>query len=505
MRELKALVDYASPSRLRRLAFIRARSKRNTTNIGLLYQRIASGKIESDTQASLELFGNASDARYHKLKYTLREQLINTVLLIEGNSDKKADPYRDFIELRKQLYVGEVLWKKGYPLVAKDILNRVLKKATRLEMTEIIVVALPMLRSFNISYEPNPKKYNEYAKLMVKWTKIYLAEQDVKNIYDELMSCFLFKTKTPLEIAQQARESLASHYTRFDTVGTVEHDYFSHFILLIEKLNENKFEEAIKISWTAISVLRSRKFTPRAYIRLFLLQIIASTLRFDGFLEGRKAVIEYLKIVTEGDHPWFRIYQLYIYLCIQSREFSVAVSVMNKIFHHHKFRSLANINKERWYLLRAYLGWLIASENTGKIEGEELHKFRVGRFVNEVREFSKDKQGMNISVLIIQCLWLIHQRKYTAARNRIKSLERYGNRHLRSSTGLERTYYFLLIFIQLAKADFQKQSFIRRSSRYLNKLIQYDRPQDQQFFEVEVVPYEHLYNYLLNVLDDDLH
>lgn len=505
MKELKALVEYASPVRLRRLTFIKTRTKSSKTNIGKLYKGIADGELHSDEEASIQLFGKSSDARFYKLKHSLREQLINTVLLIENRSDRNGDPYRDFIELRKQLYVGEVLWKKGNPFVANDILERTLKRAIRYDMTELIVAALPMLRSFVFTYSPDQKKYDEYNLLAKKWSTIYLAEVDIRNIYDDLVSSYVFKTKTPLQIAKQARIQLAEHKTRFHDISTVEYTYFIHFIQVIEKLNENKFQEAIQISWKAIEVLRNRDFTPRAYIRLFLLQVIASTLRFEGFLEGRRAVIEYLKIVTEGDPPWFRIYQMYLYLCIQSREFPTAVSVTNKIFKHKKFKRLPDVYKEIWHLLRAYLAWIIDTGNTGVLEGEELHQFRVARFVNQVPGFSKDKQGMNLAVLIIQCLWLTHQKKYAAARNRFESLDRYCGRHIRNAPGLQRAYYFVKVITQLPKADFHKEAFVRKAARFFAKLQQHDRPQDQQTFEVEIVPYEHLYHYLLSILDDKIH
>ena len=205
-----------------------------------------------------------------------------------------------------------------------------------------------------------------------------------------------------------------------------------------------------------------------------------------------------------GDLPWFRIYQLYLYLCIHSQQFESAVNVLNRIFSHKKFKSLPSGRKERWYLLRAYLHWLIV---TGIVapKGEVLHSFRLGRFINEVPIFSKDKQGMNIPTLIIQALWLVQRKDYGGARERFTSLERYAGRYLRDTAGLKRAYYFIKLISQLPKADFHRMGFERKAARYLAKLQEYPRSQDQQAIEVEVIPYERFYSYILSILDHKLH
>lgn len=504
MKELKDVAGYVSPKRLKGLSFFRRSGRGYTGLTQKLYSAIVDGKVDTDHEASELLFGMASSPRYYKVKHELRSQLENTVLLIDGGQRSRGSYYDGFIEVRKQLCIAEVLWIEGRVKAAVSIFKKALKKAIELEFSELIVPILYYLRNFYVTYRPDVKKYQKFQDLLDKWTKIREAEVSINSVYFKQIIRFTEPSLSTDDVYDIAEADLAIHLEKYGQVDTIIHQYLYYFVRVIQQQSIQQYLDAIQLCWESIDVLKSRSFTPRAYIRLFLLQIISCTLRFEGFQEGRKAVIEYLKIVTEGDQPWFRGYQLYLYLCIQSREFDTAVSVSNRIFAHPKFKRLRGSLQERWYLVRAYLSWLIEA-GIAQPETEKMDSFRLGRFLNNVPTFSKDKKGMNIPVLIIQSLWLVQQKKYGLARDRFDSLERYAGRHLRAAPGFQRTYYFVKLLCQLPKADFHRGGFERRASRWYKKMIEFPRPEDQQSFEVEIIPYEQFFADILGVLDNKLH
>jgi len=504
MKELKDLVEYANPIRLRRLAFFRRRGGRSRTQAQKLYEAIARGEVADDHEASNYLFGRSSDPQYFKLKHQLRGQLQNTVMLIDGGQKARGEFYHGYVEARKLLYTAEVLWFVAHLKAAVGILKRLLKLAIRLELTDIVIPTLERLRNYTVTINPDLKQFESYQEQLDEWYGYFGAEASMSRLYQKVAIRYTISEAPPQMIEEIISEGLKEHYQKYQSAPTVNYQYWHHFLIVVQKMNRQEYEEGIEVCWQAIEIMRQKSFTPRAYFRLFLLQIIDMSLRFKGFTEGRRSVLEYLKIVDEGDGAWFRIYQLYFYLSIYSQETDSAVSISNRVFAHRKFRKLSPLNQERWFLLRAYLHWLI---ETGNVEPEKevLHNFRLGRFLNNVPNFSKDKQGMNIPVLVIQSLWLLHQKRYTEARQRFESLERYGGRHLRNSNGLLRTHYFVKLISQLPKANFHRAGFQRRASRYLKELRKHPLPKDQQSVQVEVIPYERLYGYIVATLDEKLH
>ncbi|NJO87100.1 MAG: hypothetical protein HC821_03545 [Lewinella sp.] len=280
--------------------------------------------------------------------------------------------------------------------------------------------------------------------------------------------------------------------------------FFFGLVQVIRLLNRQDYNEAIKLCWFYSEKLSKKSYSPRSYIRAFLIQIVTATLRYENFDEGKRAIQEYLKIVDEGDTPWFRIHLYYVYLCLQSEQFKLAINTLNTILGHSKFRRLPAIDRERWLILRAYIYWLTTT-GLVKTDNEKLKVFRVNKFANEMTQFNRDRQGMNITILVIQVLFLMQQKRYEDARQKIQSLSYQVTQQLRRTAGLERTYYFACIVLQLSKANFNRIAFERKAARYLQSLASFPRSNDPQAFEVEVIRYDLLYHYIYQSLGNSLH
>ena len=126
---------------------------------------------------------------------------------------------------------------------------------------------------------------------------MYDAEREVKSIYDLVILNSRDRAINKKEFGLNIQTLLDSHGKRFGKISTLEHDFYFHFSQMATQSYIQDYRSAIETCWEAIDLMKERSFVPRSYIRLFLLQIIPFTIRLEGFQEGRKAVIEYLKIV----------------------------------------------------------------------------------------------------------------------------------------------------------------------------------------------------------------
>lgn len=57
--------------------------------------------------------------------------------------------------------------------------------------------------------------------------------------------------------------------------------------------------------------------------------------------------------------------------------------------------------------------------------GRKLRPFSLTRFLNDVSKFSKDKGELNISILIVQFLFLLVDRKYSKLIDRLDAIKQY--------------------------------------------------------------------------------
>ena len=115
---------------------------------------------------------------------------------------------------------------------------------------------------------------------------------------------------------------------------------------------------------------------------------------------------------------------------------------------------------------------------------------RLARFINQVPIYSKDKAGMNVNIIIIQMLFLIREQKHYEFIDRSAAVLRYLHRHLKKSKN-KRSTYFIQAILELETINFQVSKMDRIPS--IKKLKKYSYTNSEQDFDVEIVPYEFLW------------
>ena len=134
--------------------------------------------------------------------------------------------------------------------------------------------------------------------------------------------------------------------------------------------------------------------------------------------------------------------------------------------------------------------------NAGKVEKSEddnhFTKFRLGRFLNEMPIFSKDKRGMNIAILSIQILFLIQQKKYGKAIDKFEAIEKYCYRYLHQEETI-RSYYFITMLMTIPDSQFHRMGVTRKGKKYLDKLLSVPLEVSSQSHKIEIIPYEDLW------------
>ena len=116
---------------------------------------------------------------------------------------------------------------------------------------------------------------------------------------------------------------------------------------------------------------------------------------------------------------------------------------------------------------------------------------------------SKDKRRRNIPILIIHVLFLLQQKKYEKVIDRVESLNLYCYRYLRKDDTY-RSNCFIKMLLQLPKANFHREAVIRKTKKYHKMLVNNPSNLRMQSSEVEIMPYEMLWEYVLDSLDNNI-
>ncbi len=219
------------------------------------------------------------------------------------------------------------------------------------------------------------------------------------------------------------------------------------------------------------------------------------------FEKGKEAAEKCLALIDKQEYNWFSVQETYINLCLHTQNYQQAYDILCVVTSSKNYTSLPNLHKEAISLLEAYINFLI---KIGKIDTSlskyTLRRFRVSKFLNEVPFFSLDKRGQNIPILIIQLLFMLHQKKYDMVWDRVEALNAYCYRYLRKDHTF-RSNCFIKMLLLLPKAGFHKERVIRRAKPLYHRL----ESVPVKIIAMEIIPYETLWEHIIELLENKIY
>lgn len=126
-------------------------------------------------------------------------------------------------------------------------------------------------------------------------------------------------------------------------------------------------------------------------------------------------------------------------------------------------------------------------------------KYKQGKFLNSIPVYSKDKRDLNVSSLIIQIVFVIVKKDYDQAIDRIEAIEKYCSRYLRKDENF-RSNCFIKALLQVPISGFHKAGVERRAKKYIGQLSDVPLEMSNQPYEVEIIPYEDLWQIIMDSL-----
>lgn len=260
------------------------------------------------------------------------------------------------------------------------------------------------------------------------------------------------------------------------------------------------YNAALRCTKVALGLFASKPYNADAVIGVFAyLQTLGYTM-MKQFEAGEESALKALAIETEGTDSWYNNLEVYFFLCTHSRRYEKALEIYQKALNNRRFVTLRPISQEMWTILGAYL-YIVHAVGRLHINKSSILKFKATKFINEMPQFIQDKSGMNAAILIAHTLLLFVEGKTDILYERIQALDKYSNRYLRDSNTV-RSRLFIKMLTLLPKTHFRKGEFIRKTGRLIVEIQQSPIQLSQQAHELEVIPYDDLYEMLLEVLPE---
>lgn len=470
-----------------------------------LYNNIINGNINSDEDALKILYKNKGNiGKLNKLKSRLYQRLINSLFFLDQSGSNYADVFEAAKNCYKNFAAVKLLLGNRRRDVAIDLAKRTLKISKKYEFTDLNYLLTSILSTHYVSYTLDPISYAKYKKLKNYYFEALQAENDAEEIYGEF-SFELSKSSKGLTeedlikyglILKDLREMQAR-------VTTLNFNLRAYLFQANFYLENKEYHKIVEIASEGLKFFGDKGVQSKNVDYTLRTRAAIAHFMLKNYNKAESLYKENLEMTSPNTGNWYATYNFLFSLKIIQKKYQDAFDILTKIFNTKEFETIAHpLLVQLWKIKEAYIHFLI---EMGKVNPEEsvgptLRKFRFARFMNDTPTFSKDKRGVNISILIIQMVLLVQNKQYDMVIDKLDALNMYCHRYLRNDSSF-RSNCFIKMLAKLPDADYHPIRWVRYVQKLRERLDEQPFELSYHNLDMEVIPFERLYDLVIEMLE----
>ena len=438
---------------------------------------------------------------YRSLKYRVEEKLMNDLLQLCSDEENLKTRVNAGIVLDKLIITGQALQKKFFRKEAILIFEKSYKLAEKFSFSAQ-ALNLGQILAMHYGYiETNEKKMNYYLDNNKHYLNILNAENYVRecnviisNMYLRNVGGFSESQLEEVRIMVSKMNELKDEF-KSNTIVVFVNDLTYFYYQSIGDYNKGleaaKKGLAENIHLNNDDLLGIYQSKRNIALSLFYLR------KFEDASAWYKEVIAML---TPGTRNWFFATSLYYLNLISIRSYNDLFKLSTEVLNNKNLVKFPYF-EEQWKIREAYLHFLIrvGKINIDKEDKKVLKPFSLSKFMNSLPFHSKDKSGQNITIIVLQILFLLTDHKYGQIIDRIDALNQYTYRYLRKDETF-RSNCFIKMLVLMTKADFHPIRTNTYTEDLRKKLENSSLITDEKSTQVEIIPYDYLWNLILELL-----
>lgn len=473
----------------------------NNRNLKKLLTIVFSKNIITDKEAMFAIYGTKKLSSFSNLKAELKEILIKITLMNNTSLENKHSRVNESINQYRHALVSKFLLQEKFGKVAIDIAERALVKSIKYSTSENIIILVRILVRHYGSTEFNRKKLNNYLSLQEKYFNIYSCELKAENYFLDLQRTNLHSFAPPDELTVKKAKKYVDELDTINNIRTYS------FLLSKYKVKAIYFEYIkdygglLNLCDSIIKELgttQSENYVTIQNINLRKAWALIQAERNDEVIViGKKD----LRRLPSGSSGWYFITHYTLKAYLYKADYKNAVELIKSTIENTGFLKIGINYRELFYTALGYIHLIVDSGIAGdptKLK-KNLPDFKIGKFLNTTPVFSKDKRGINVSILLMHIAILLQRKKYDDIIDRTDSLKQYAYRYLRKDDTF-RSNCMIKMVIQMTKADFNPIRTERYTKDLLEQLKQVKLAGSGENIETEIIPHEVLWTIMMKSL-----
>ncbi len=490
MDEIKDLIKIVTDNTKRNIPLLDLKNQHQNGNKEMnLFLGIKNGDFSSDEEASSGIYGSEEvDFKFRMLKSRLNRKLLNHLFFMDFTANKFTKATNLYQEALDYFHFSRMLLNVGETKLGTKLLYKTIDLAKESEYTAVLSDCLRELREvYAKTYRP--KLFQNIKDQIRHYEELERYEEKADLIFQEnrlYINSTVNNRKKSFEPYQDAIGELEKLYKQTKSYNIFE-KFFKLKICYYELTGE--FEQVLKFAAQIEKEFEHGKINQRRFDHLFVnISKGNALIKLKKFDEGSAFLEKMLNEIDASSKDWYLFAEKYVMLNIQNEQYEKASDVFLRVSANKSFVDLDEKEKLRWNIIRGYLFHFTKNKKLVK-------KFDVSQFVDETPEFIKENAGYNVAIIILQILENLDG-DLEELHKKLDAMDDYVNRFLNNSFS-KRTKTFCKLLHKVAIHNRDYDTIIAKS-RYLQEKLFESEVAGESFVDFEVVPYEYLWERVLN-------
>lgn len=498
MEEIVALVTLINNSKFKSKGLLNIILEPGT-QMRVLYDAIANGSVRTEEEAgrALQPFG-LTPARLQTVKSKLKDRLNDAILFLDMDEADFGDRQRAFVECAKKWTAAMILLSKNARTNAIQLLEQFLRHAIRFEFTELAVEVLRNLRMHACIITGNQQEFKSYNDQLRKYEDVWRMECEVERLYVELMVDFAITKADKKAMAEQAVVAFEQIKSYLGLADSFKIHLFGRLLQITIYDNRNDYRMVAQLSQEAIRFFEAKPYKSLNVMQVFNYSLCTCLLNLRDYEACREQTEKSLHLFEEGKYNWYKLMEIAFLTEMHAGRYENAVRLHREATQCVTFQSQPGALTEPWKIYEAFLYLLKMADRIPQVALEGSFKFQ--KMLNDIQVYAKDKSGMNVTIQIAQFLLALFAGDYGQCIDREEALAKYRSRYVTLDRGA-RSHYFIRLLECVSKQQFDPAAAEQKGAALFEQMRAVPLEAANQNYEVEVIPYETLWELILSALN----
>ncbi len=466
-----------------------------------LFSIVFSGQIISDSQAMMTIYGAKKLSTFSRLKTRLKDVLIKATLLQAANLENEYSRTNESLNQYRYAIVAKILMQRRTIQLSIEIAERALVKSIKYDSTENIILITRILVPHYGAQEYNKDKFKKYLSLQEQYLYVHSCEIKAQNYYLELQQNRLYSLATSNVETIEKSKKYANELDNVENIKTYLFLTFKYRVKAINLEYQRDYEALLALSDQTIKELSTPKYKSNDFLHSLNLRKASALIQLGRNDEAILLGTKDMKNLPSGSLGWYFIAHYKLKAQLYKGDYKNAVDLIKLMIENPLFPKIGGNFRELFTATLGYIHLIVDSGLAGdpKKLKNLLPEFKIGKFLNAIPVFSKDKQGINVSILLMHVAILLQRKNHDAIIDRADSLKQYAYKYLRKDDSF-RSNCMIKMVIEMTKAGFNLIRTERYTHDLLKQLEAVKLAGSGENIETEIIPYEVLWTVMKKAL-----